>query len=277
MIKRPIRGAARGLLFLSLTAILLAVYLPAMALGTSAALRVRRLWCRGAARLLGVRMSFGGSPFTACPTLFVANHVSYLDTLVLGVFVDGTFIAKSEIATWPLFGTLGRLARTLFIRRHWRSALFQRNALAGRMRQGESFILFGEGTSSNGLSVRPLKTSLLSVAEPWILDCPIAVQPITLVYTRLGDGTPIGPRNCDLYAWHSDAAFLPHLWSALQLGGVEVRAVAGDPVLSWSVKSRKVLGQELRARLCADLAQGRLAAGAEPLANLLDGQAAGAS
>ncbi len=97
------------------------------------------------------------------------------------------------------------------------------------MRQGESFILFGEGTSSDGLAVRPIKTSLLSVAEPWILDCPIAVQPVTLVYARLADGTPIGRTNCDLYAWHSDAEFMPHLWGVLQLGGVEIRVVVRRP------------------------------------------------
>jgi lyso-ornithine lipid O-acyltransferase len=263
MAKSPLRGAARGVSFLLLTAALLLAYLPAMALGAGATLKVRWLWCRGTAWLLGVRMSFAGRPFGACPTLFVANHVSYLDVLVLGAFVDATFVAKSEIAGWPLFGTLGKLTRTLFVRRHWRSALIQRNALAARMRQGESFVLFGEGTSSDGLSVRRVKTSLLSVAEPWILDCPVAVQPVTLVYTRLADGTPIGPGNCDLYAWHSDAEFVPHLWGALQLGGVEIRAVAGDPVLSWSVQSRKVLGRELGAQLAAELARGRLAAGAE--------------
>ena len=277
MDKRPLRGAVRGVSFLALTAFLFLLHLPAMLLGTRATLLVRRMWCRGTAWILGVRITVAGRPFADCPTLFVANHVSYLDVLALGVFVDGTFIAKSEIAGWPLFGTLGKITRTLFVRRHWRSALIQRNALAARMRQGESFILFGEGTSSNGLGVRPIKTSLLSVAEPWILDCPIAVQPLTLAYARLADGTPIGRGNCDLYAWHSDADFMPHLWSALQLAGVEIHVVAGDPVLSWSVKSRKALGRELRGQLGAQLARSRLAAGAEPAAELLDGHATGLS
>ena len=277
MDKSLLRGAVRGVSFLALTALLLILYLPAMALGTRARLAVRWLWCRGTAWILGVRIIMAGRAFTDCPTLLVANHVSYLDILALGAFVDGTFIAKSEIAGWPLFGTLGRLTGTLFVRRHWRSALIQRNALAARMRQGESFILFGEGTSSDGLAVRPIKTSLLSVAEPWVLDCPIAVQPVTLVYALLADGTPIGRTNCDLYAWHSDAEFMPHLWGALQLGGIEVHVVAGDPVLSWSVKSRKLLGRELRGQLGTELAQSRLAAGAEPSAERLDGRAAGAS
>ena len=275
MDKRPLRGAVRGVSFLALTALLLILYLPAMALGTRAKLAVRWLWCRGTAWILGVRITMAGRPFKDCPTLYVANHVSYLDILALGAFVDGTFIAKSEIAGWPLFGTLGKITRTLFVRRHWRSALIQRNALAARMRQGESFILFGEGTSSDGLAVRPIKTSLLSVAEPWILDCPIAVQPVTVVYVRLADGTPIGRANSDLYAWHSDAEFMPHLWGALQQGGVEIRIVAGDPVLSWSVKSRKLLGLELRGQLSAELAQSRLAAGSPSMADTFDGHATG--
>jgi 1-acyl-sn-glycerol-3-phosphate acyltransferase len=261
----PIRGAARGAAFLALAAVLLVVYLAVMPLGTRAILAVRRLWCRGTAWILGVRVTLSGRMFTACPTLYIANHVPYLDVLVLGAVSNGTFIAKSEIAGWPLFGTLGRLTRTMFVRRLWRSALIQRNALAGRLREGESFVLFGEGTSSNGLGVRPLKTSLLSVAEPWILDCPIAVQPVTLAYTRLADGTPVGPANCDLYAWHGDADFLPHLWMVLQAGGVHIRVVAGNPVLSWSVRSRKALGRGLRCQLSTELGQARLAAGIEPL------------
>ncbi|MFL5333786.1 MAG: lysophospholipid acyltransferase family protein [Geminicoccaceae bacterium] len=255
MLKRSIRGAVRGVLFLTLTAVLLVLYLPAMVLGRRAMLAVHWIWCGATARLLGVRIKHAGQPFTDCPTLFVANHVSYLDVPALGGFLDATFIAKSEVASWPLFGLLGRLTRTMFIRRHWRQALVQRNALAACLRAGESFILFGEGTSSNGLCVRPIKTSLLSVAEPWILDCPIAVQPVTLAYTRLAEGPAVGPENCDLYAWHADATLLPHLWNVLQLGGVELLVTAGNPVLSWSVASRKTLGRALRDQLLRDLAQ----------------------
>ena len=197
-----------------------------MALGPFATNGVRRLWCRGTARILGMRLDVSGLPFTDCPTLFVANHVSYLDILVLGAQLDATFIAKAEVASWPLFGLLARITRTFFVKRHWRQALIQRNALAARMRGGESFILFAEGTSGNGLAVRRLKTSLLSVAEPWVLDCPVAVQGVTLAYVRLADGSPVDRTNCDRYAWHGDARLVPHLWDVLQMDGVEVRTVA---------------------------------------------------
>ena len=95
---------------------------------------------------------------------------------------------------------------------------------------------------------------------------------MTLAYVRLADGTPIGRTNCDLYAWHSDAELVPHLWDVLQMEGVEVRLVLGEPVPSWSVRSRKLLG-----RSCAITGQGaaleRLAPRAEPVADAADGLA----
>lgn len=260
MARNPWRGAARGVAFLLLTAALLVIFLPAMPLGRRATARVRRLWCGATCRLLGLRIERTGRPFTDCPTLFVANHVSYLDIVVLGALLDGTFIAKAEVAGWPLFGFLGRITRTFFVRRHWRQARIQRNDLAARMRANESFVLFAEGTSTDGLSVHRLKTSLLSVAEPWILDCPVAVQGVTLAYVRLADGTPVGPSNCDLYAWYGDAELLPHLWDVLQMRGVELRVSLHEPVLSWSVQSRKVLGRQLRAELGEELARSYAAA-----------------
>ena len=249
MAKHPLLGAARATAFLLLTMLLLGLYLPAMLLGRPVTARIRWAWCVATCRIVGLRVTRSGRPFTACPTLFVANHVSYLDIIALGASLEATFIAKAEVAGWPLFGLLGRITRTLFIRRHWRQARIQRNALAGRMRAGESFVLFAEGTSTNGLGVQRLKTSLLSVAEPWILDCPVAVQAVTLAYVRLADGTPVHVTNCDLYAWHGDAELLPHLWAVLQMPGIELRLMLHEPVLSWSVQSRKVLGQELREQI----------------------------
>jgi 1-acyl-sn-glycerol-3-phosphate acyltransferase len=257
---RPFRAAARVAAFLLLTALLLPpAVLAVLASWPAGMRRVRSLWCKGTAAVLGVRLSVEGRPFADCPTLFVANHVSYLDVLALGSALDGTFVAKDEIAGWALFGTLARVTGTLFVRRHWRQALIQRNALAARMRAGESFILFGEGTSSNGLGVLRFKTTLLGVAEPWVLDCPVAVQAVTLAYVRLADGTPFGPANCDRYAWHGDAVLVPHLLRLLHEDGIEVQLVLHEPVLSWSVQSRKVLGRQLQAQVAETLARCRSA------------------
>lgn len=253
--RRTARAVSRALAFLLVTLSLLPLF---MLVGKAAAPRnaIRRLWCRFCLWLLGLEVHYRGEPVSVCATLFLANHVSYLDIALLGARTDATFIAKAEVATWPLFGTIGRAAGTFFIRRRWRDALIQRNTLAARLRAGESFILFAEGTSSNGLDVLPLKTSLLSVAEPWLLDRPIAVQPVTLAYRQLRDGTPIHAGNCHRYAWYGDADLAPHLWAALQQDGCVVEVVFGEPVLSWAVTSRKVLGPEMRQALRLGLEPG---------------------
>ena len=250
---KKLRAVARGVAFLSLTFFLIATYPLAIAIGQGGRRVVRWIWCRATCWILGIKVTCEGRPFTSCPIMFVANHVSYIDVLALGGFVDATFIAKSEVKAWPLIGFIASCAGTMFIKRHWREALVQRNAIAARMRRGESFVLFAEGTSSNGLSVRPLKTSLLSVAEPWVLDCPVATQSVTLAYTRLADGRPHDRTTCDLYAWYDEMPFVPHLGAVLAAGGCTIAIRVHEPVMSWSVVSRKQLAPRLRGELMGSL------------------------
>jgi 1-acyl-sn-glycerol-3-phosphate acyltransferase len=249
-----LRATVRAVLFLALTGVLVATYPVAIALGTRVRQAWRRVWCLGTSRIMGVRAVARGAGFAACPTVLVPNHVSYLDVLVLGSFTDATFIGKSEIDGWPLFGFLARVTGTMFVRRHWRQAKAQRDAIAARMREGESFVLFAEGTSSNGLTVKPFKTTLLSVAEPWVLDRPVAAQGVTLAYVSLADGRPFTAANCDHYAWYDEMPFAPHLWDLMRLRGVRVEVEFHEPVLSWAVASRKALGPALRAEVAGRLA-----------------------
>jgi lyso-ornithine lipid O-acyltransferase len=259
------RAAVRAALFLGLTCLLIVTYPLAIALGPRARRWVRRFWSRATCRIMGIDVQARGARFAACPTVLVPNHVSYLDVVILGPFTDATFTAKAEIDGWPFFGFIARITGTMFLRRHWRQARAQRDAMAARMRAGESFVLFAEGTSSNGLAVKPFKTSLLSVAEPWVLDRPVAAQGVTIAYVGLADGSPFTTANCDFYAWYDDMAFVPHLWELLKLDGLRVVIEFHEPVLSWSVASRKVLGPALRAQVAARLTAlrgGALAEGA---------------
>ena len=251
--RRRSRALWRALAFLVVTLTLLPLFALAGLFGRAASQPIRRLWGRFCLRLLGLEVHYRGQPMQACATLLVSNHVSYLDIVLLATATDATFIAKAEVVRWPLFGAIGRAAGTFFIRRQWRDALVQRNTLASRLRAGESFILFAEGTSTDGLGVLPLKTSLLSVAEPWVLDRPIAVQPVTLAYRRLRGGEPITGLNCHRYAWCGDDELVPHLWALLQDDGCVIEVVFGEPVMSWAVGCRKRLGRELRRAIAAEL------------------------
>ena len=262
----PFHATVRACTFVGVTLALMLLFTLLTPCGPAAQRRVRRAWCGACLRLLDVQADLRGAPYASAPTLFVANHVSYLDILLLGAVLDATFIGKAEIQDWPLFGRLGRMTGTFFIRRYWRDALIQRNALAARMRRGESFILFAEGTSSDGLDVAPFKTSLLSVVEPWVVDRPVAVQPVCLAFRSLGDGTPVTAANADLYAWYGDDELVPHLWRTLGGPGLRAEIVCGAPVLSWSVVSRKRLGRRLREEVRAHLGgrQGALPATPAP-------------
>lgn len=155
-----LRALARLIGFVILTAVLLPAWVASAPLGRWPRRFLRRWWCKGVLLLLGVHLEVRGRPTAVEPALFVPNHVSYLDIPILGALCDAAFIAKTEIADWPFFGWLARKSGTLFVRRHWREAKRQRDALAARLARTESFVLFAEGTSSPGLDVLPLKTSL---------------------------------------------------------------------------------------------------------------------
>ena len=210
-------------------------------------------WC---CRILGLKVRRIGRPATLRPVLFAANHVSYIDITVLGALVPGSFIAKTEVARWPLFGQLAKLQRSVFVDRRVRSTAQQRDAISERLARHDALILFPEGTSGDGNRVLPFKSALFSAATHPVEGSaePIAVQPVSIAYTRI-DGMPLGRRYRPLLAWYGGMAMAPHLWRVLGLGTVEV-VVEFHPVTTYAeCGSRKALAQ-----LCYDRVAGGVAA-----------------
>ena len=186
-----------------------------------------RFYHRCCCRILGLRVRRIGEPTTARPVLFAANHVSYLDITIFGSLIAGSFIAKREVARWPLFGWLAKLQRSVFIDRQVRSTLEQRDSIAGRLGAREALILFPEGTSGDGNRVLPFKSALFSVADH-APSAPVTVQPVSIAYTRL-DGMPIGRRYRALFAWYGGMAMAPHLWTLIGLGRIQTATWPGCP------------------------------------------------
>jgi 1-acyl-sn-glycerol-3-phosphate acyltransferase len=206
-------------------------------------------WC---CRILGLRVRRIGRPTKSRPVLFAANHISYLDITVFGSLIAGSFIAKTEVSRWPLFGWLARLQRSVFIDRRVRSTAGQRDSIAGRLAAGEALILFPEGTSSDGNRVLPFKSALFSVADPATTG-PVTVQPVSIAYTRL-DGLPIGRRLRPLFAWYGSMSMAPHLWTMVGLGAVEVVVEFHPPTTLGECGSRKALARYCQERVAAGLA-----------------------
>ena len=250
----PLLGIVRLTLFM-LWVLLIA---PAQSLALALRLPLRgklpMLFHRGCLRIFDIKVQVLGQPSAAKPTLFISNHVSYLDIEVLGSLLVGSFIAKSEVEGWPLFGWLARLQETVFVNRKARSEVArQRETLGGRLLAGDSLILFPEGTSSDGSRVLPFKTALFAVASQRIDDQPLTVQPISLTPVTL-DSIPLGRLLRPLYAWYGDMDLGPHLWQVAKLGGFTVVVEFHPPVTVDDTGSRKAL-----ADVCWQAVQGGVA------------------
>ncbi len=114
--------------------------------------------------IFGIRIYLRGSPAFDHHLLFMSNHVSYLDIPVLGSIIKSSFVAKSEVSGWAVFGFLSTLQQTAFIKRKRTAITREAGALQQRIEGGESLIIFPEGTSTDGLSVDPFKSSLFSLS-----------------------------------------------------------------------------------------------------------------
>ena len=207
-------------------------------------------WC---CRILGFRVRIIGRPTAERPVLFAANHVSYTDVMILGSLVAGSFIAKSEVRSWPFFGWLARLQRTVLVDRQIRSIATQRDAISERFSAGDALILFPEGTSGDGNRILPFKTALFSAAAKSGGHGPVLVQPVSLAYTRL-DGIPIGRAFRPFFAWYGAMGLVTHLWGMIGFGTVEVVVQFHPPTVLADCGSRKALAGYCYARVARGVA-----------------------
>ncbi len=213
-------------------------------------------YARGLCALLGIRVETFGRPCRERGVLLASNHTSYLDMPVLAAVIPVAFIAKSEVANWPLFGTLSKLARTVFVERERRTrAAAQRDRIRERLEQGGTIVLFPEGTSNDGNRVLPFKSALLSSADAMVKDADgqvrrVLVQPVSIAYTRL-HGIPLGRELRPFFAWYGDMELVPHLWEAFCLGPIDVMVHYHPPLTLDQFRSRKELTAECE-RLVAD-------------------------
>lgn len=194
----------------------------------------------GCCRLFNLNCEYQGELSTHQPTLYLSNHISYLDIFVLGRSIPGYFIAKSEVAGWPVLGSLAKVQNTLFFERNSKKVRGQLGVMTDHFNNKGSLILFPEGTSTNGEEVRPFKSSLLQSVEQ--AQCDVKIQPVTLVYTHHKDKA-MSREVRDQYAWYSTMAFTPHFFNALGLGRARVKVIYHPPVLLKDFENRKACAE----------------------------------
>src|SRR5262245_23785107 len=193
--------------------------------------------------LLRIRVRVIGAPVRSRAVLFVSNHTSWVDIVVIGSIAPIAFVAKREVASWPLVGITAKMQRTVFVDRKRRHQTG--NAVAEIVRRiagGTSVVLFAEGTSSDGNRVLPFRSALLGSVEDAAAETGgasgIVIQPMSICYTGQ-HGIAMNRQQRPLIAWYGDLDFMPHIKALIEQGAVDAVVSYGDPVPAAGAVSRK--------------------------------------
>jgi 1-acyl-sn-glycerol-3-phosphate acyltransferase len=212
---------------------------------------IPQLWHKVACSIIGLKIIVIGTPVCDKQVIYISNHLSYLDIPATGCLLKASFIAKDDIAGWPVIGFLATIQQTAFISRSSSKAKKVANALETMIKNGKSLVLFPEGTSSTGETVLPFKSSLFSIAQPKDMK-PIPIQPLIIDLVDV-DGKPITKENRDIYAWYADMDFAPHFWKFLQTGGATVKLTFLEVIIPTPDQNRKELCQMVEQKISSGL------------------------
>jgi len=153
------------------------------------------------------------------PMLWVSNHVSWTDIPVLGMLAPLSFLSKAEVRTWPVAGWLAHKAGTLFIRRGGGDSQLLRRQISQHLQQQCPLLIFPEGTTTDGRSLRTFHGRLLASA----IDSEVPLQPVAVRYLREGKPDPIAP-------FIGDDDLLSHLMRLFAQPCAEVEVQLLEPI-----------------------------------------------
>jgi 1-acyl-sn-glycerol-3-phosphate acyltransferase len=191
-------------------------------------------WAQRVAHVLALQFDVRGLPPRG-PMLCVSNHLSYLDILVFAALMPATFVAKVEVASWPIIGTLSRLSRPIFLNRQRKRDLLRVvEEMMSALRRGCCVAFFPEGTSTAGEAVLPFKSSLFEA----VARVDVTVACASLKYETGADDPPARDAVC----WWGDMSLAPHLYQLLQLRSITVTVEFGRDLVRG--KNRKLLAAE---------------------------------
>lgn len=206
-------------------------------------------WAQRVLRILEVEVHCSGSPPARRAGLIVANHLSWLDILVIQSLRPGVFVAKGEVRRWPLIGAMAQACQTIFVDRSSpRSAVAMVEATAAALAQGYPVVAFPEGTSSRGLAVGPLHANIFEAAIR--AACP--VQPLALRYVDARTGLA-----CEAVPFVGDMSLGSSLCRVLASGAIRAHVHGGAGIAS-ARHNRKSLARHTHQSMAEQLA-GQLA------------------
>jgi 1-acyl-sn-glycerol-3-phosphate acyltransferase len=268
---RRVRAIRRGVLILLFTLLCMPVQALLLLLPGQGKVRFARFYWAGVCRLLGLKVRVIGARLRreatgGRPVVYVSNHSSWVDVPVLGGRLKACFVAKEEVARWPLIAWVARLGRTVYVRRQRTSTARERDEMRARLAAGDSLFLFPEGTTSDGSRVLPFRSAFFSIFELKVTPDgkPPLLQPVSVVYDRLAY-LPAGRATRPLFAWYGDMDIGSHFWRLAQHRGLRATVLLHAPLDPAAFTSRKALAQATWTAVAAGAATLRQNRPARPI------------
>jgi len=194
-------------------------------------------WALQFLALWGIHLRVLGQPVSNGPALMVANHISWLDILVIHAARHCRFVSKSDIRDWPLVGLLATGAGTLYIERTSRKdALRMVKDMASAMRLGDVVAVFPEGTTSDGRELLPFHANLIQAA----IEADAPVQPMSIKFIDAQSGeTSFAP------CYIGDDTLIGSMWRTLKAARIEAVVHFGE-LQAANGRDRRAWAQGLR-------------------------------
>lgn len=223
----------RLLLELTRTALVLWFWFPK--LDRDGRLKEIQRWAAKVLAILRVQVQCDEPQPTQCPALVVANHLSWLDVLVLQSLLPGVFVAKSEIRHWPGIGAMAQACATIFVERSSRpSARAMVDGMLEAIEQGYSVFAFPEGTSSDGSDVGRFHANVFEAA----IQAQVHVQPVTLLYVDAHSNL-----SCDTALFTGDTTLAASLRKVMASSSIQATVHFGRFILPQGHTRKSLAGQ----------------------------------
>lgn len=199
-------------------------------------------WAQRLLQLWGIELVLRGTPTANGPMLLVANHISWLDIVVLHAARHCRFVSKAEVRGWPLVGVMASAAGTLYIERSSRRDTRRMvHAMAHALREGDVVAVFPEGTTGDGLQLLPFHGNLLEAAIA--TDAP--VQPVALQFVDRATGSL---STAPVYVGND--SLIGSIWRTLTNDGLQAVVSFGAPEQAQG-RDRRGWAQDLQRRVDA--------------------------
>jgi 1-acyl-sn-glycerol-3-phosphate acyltransferase len=208
---------------------------------------VPKMYHRILRALLGIKITIQESPSSHRPLLVVANHSSWLDIVVISSFLPAVFVARHDAASWPIFGWLAQLQRSIFVNRDQRRQVHAAiNCIADALASGEVVVIFPEGTSTDGTDVSPFRSALIGAVHETLRRAghlpAIFIQPVSVTYVGAN-------RRLAIWAREDEIELVPHLLQVIRLQRIDVALAWGDPIPADMSSDRKALTKQLEGAI----------------------------